>query len=267
MPFLSKKDVDNYEHKISTEEANNSNSQANIENNSQVNMLENIINNPGLKHITEKLFWNLDYCHLELCSQINRSSKDILEDPMFWIEKLVQRGLSKKNEKDWRNGIQLIRNNSVMGKHVLAYLKWILTTKRGNLDVPCYNTAIVQEKFRKQIDNEISTLGFSNIDIVRILAPLTTNLNNPHEDGYPKGYTTISRAAYHKKVEIVRILAPLVDNPNAANTVVNDDYDKGETPIHIAIRGHDRDHEGGDAALEMVKCLAVLTDNPNAQIE
>ena len=87
MPFLPKKDIDNYEHKLTTEEANNSNSQANIENNSQVNMLENIINNPGLKHITEKLFWNLDYCHLELCTLFRKKR--------FEINFFVRRNASK----------------------------------------------------------------------------------------------------------------------------------------------------------------------------
>ena len=57
MPFLPKKDIDNYEHKLTTEEENNSDSQANIENISQVNMLENIIKNPGLKHITYQIFY------------------------------------------------------------------------------------------------------------------------------------------------------------------------------------------------------------------
>ena len=47
-------------------------------------------------------------------------------------------------------------------------------------------------------------------EIVKILAPLTDNPNNPDEDGR----TPIYQAARNGHTEIVKILAPFIDNSN-----------------------------------------------------
>ena len=46
--------------------------------------MENIINNPGLQHLAEKVIWNLDVEDLKICAQINQSCKQILANSMFW---------------------------------------------------------------------------------------------------------------------------------------------------------------------------------------
>ena len=66
-------------------------------------MFEKILNNPGLQHLAENIFDNLNFEDLVVCKEINQSSKQILdyqlEKPMFLLRKF--RCLSKKNEKDW----------------------------------------------------------------------------------------------------------------------------------------------------------------------
>ena len=47
--------------------------------------MEKIISSPGLQHLAEKVFWNLDIEDLKICAQINQSCKQILEDAMFWL--------------------------------------------------------------------------------------------------------------------------------------------------------------------------------------
>ena len=85
-------------------------------------------------------------------------------------------------------------------------------------------------------------------EIVKILAPLTDNLNVPDEDEYKSTRTPIHWATENGLIEIVKILAPLTDNPNAPDTY-------GKTPIHeAALNGH----------IEIIKILAPLTDSPNA---
>ena len=83
-----------------------------------------------------------------------------------------------------------------------------------------------------------------DIEIVKILAPLTDNPNAP--DNF--GQTPIYWAVHNGHTEIVKILAPLTDNPNPAEN-------NGKTPIYWAA------HNGHT---EIVKILASLTDNPNA---
>ena len=63
--------------------------------------MEKIINNPGLQHLAEKVFSNLELKDLEVCAMINQLSKQILDNPIFWLKKFVSRGMSKKNEIEW----------------------------------------------------------------------------------------------------------------------------------------------------------------------
>ena len=76
--------------------------------------MENIITNPGLQHLAENIFWNLDIEHLKICGLINQSCKQILDgpmfqDPVFWLGKF--RGLSIKNQNDWVDVIVSVLNS------------------------------------------------------------------------------------------------------------------------------------------------------------
>ena len=42
---------------------------------------------PGLKHIAENIYLNLDFDHIQICQQINQSSKEIIDTPLFWLKK------------------------------------------------------------------------------------------------------------------------------------------------------------------------------------
>ena len=70
------------------------------------NTLEKILNNPGLQHLAEKIFENLNYDYLVICQGINQSSKQILEyqmsKPLFFLRKISQK---KKLFKDSSLGI------------------------------------------------------------------------------------------------------------------------------------------------------------------
>ena len=239
------------------------------------NPMEKILNIPGLLHLAENIFGNLDHEKLEICGQINQSSKEILANPIFWLRKFE--ALSKENHTDWIKVIQSVKNTGEE-KYIILYLKWNLKKDRL-VDLPCYTNLTVQDDFRKRIresaknwrsfdeDSEIVQIlapltenpnarngsgstpihwaaQFGHTEIVKILAPLTANPNAP--DNYKQ--TPIFHAASNGNKEIVKILAPLTDNPNASDNIK-------QSPIYWAARnGH----------TEIVKILAPLTDNPNA---
>ena len=229
--------------------------------------LETIINNPGFQHVAEEIFGNLNDNSLENCQQLNESSKQILEDPLFWLKKFVRGGnLSKKNQKEWTKLIQA-KKNTDKEKPILLYLKWTLK-KDGVVDLPLYTSLEVQKAFQKKI---FCAALNGHSEIVKILAPLTDNpnipgpifiasnfehaekiaasWNNPNTKFF--GDTPIYCAARMGHTEIVKILAPLTDNPNAPNI-------HGDTPIYWAAwNGHS----------EIVKILVPLTDIPNAPNE
>ena len=75
--------------------------------------LEEIINSPGLQHIVEEIFLNLDFEDIQACAQINIPCKKVIENPIFWLKKWRLRGLSKKNHEDWIKAIQITRNTSL----------------------------------------------------------------------------------------------------------------------------------------------------------
>ena len=252
--------------------------------------MENIIKNPGLQHIAENVFLNLNYEKLETCRLVNESCKKILDNPMFWIKKFVRRGFSKKNQIDWTVAIQITK--PYLETNILKYLKQGSKNERV-VDIPCHinkellrhysqdlmelmdsdDDQIVEKLFdeiqsgdddAKQfqilalfMDNhdyelfhdheddscpileEVTNSKFENLQIVKILAPLTDNPNAPDEEGT----TPIYWAACHGHTEIVKILAALTDNPNAS-------AEDGDTPIHAAARyGH----------TEIVKILVKFT--------
>ena len=203
--------------------------------------METIISNPGLQHLAEKVFLNLEIENLKICAQINQSSKQILEDPKFWLKKF--KSLSKENQKDWIEILNL-EKKSVKRNAIISYLQWEL--KKKVLDIPCYTRPDVQRDFWKKIndycrDEKSSDEGINNI---QILAHLRDNPNAPNV----VGNTPIHWAARKGHTEIVKILSPLTGNPNPANK-------HGETPIYWA---------ASEGYTEIVKILAPLTDNPNA---
>ena len=167
--------------------------------------METIIKNPGLQHITEKILFNLNYDDLKVCEIINQSTKQILDDPYFWLRKLVQRRLSLKNQKDWKNAIELTKN-SELEKYVLSYLKMCSKNEKV-VEIYCY----IDEDFIMKSAEKIK-------DFLKIKNP-----NPPDEDGR----TPIYWAACHGDTEIVKNLVPLTDNPNPP-----DKY--GTTPISRA---------------------------------
>ena len=205
--------------------------------------MEKIISNPGLQHLVEKVFWNLDDVEdLKICAQINKSCQQILQFPLFCLRKFEH--LSKDNRKDWTKVIYSVKNPD-QGIAIISYLRWNLK-KEASVDLLCYSKPDVQEDFRRRI-REISQIRFpiSNIqylsdeetEMVKILAPLTDTPNAPDEfQGTP-----IHWAACFGNTEIVKILAPLTENPNAPD-------EDGETPIYWAERG---------GHTEIVKILAT----------
>ena len=99
--------------------------------------MEKIINNLGLQHLVENLFFNLNVEDLKICAQINQSSKQILENPMFWLRKFEDR-LSKENQNEWIQNIQS-EENPEKRKDIIAYLQWNLK-KEASKDLPCYTS-------------------------------------------------------------------------------------------------------------------------------
>ena len=211
--------------------------------------MENIINNPGLQHLAEKVFWNLDVEDLKNCAQINQSCNQILQKPIFCLRKFEH--ISEKNKGEWIKDIKSVKDSD-KGIAIISYLQIVDKSsrllKKPLVNLTCYSNPALQDVWRKRI-REICIKrksSYEDLELVKIFAPLIDNPNAPCPSNC--GNTPIYEAARNGHTEIIKILAPLTDNPNAPNIV-------GKTPIYwAAYWGH----------TEIVKILAPLTDNPNA---
>ena len=190
---------------------------------SEVSPLEKILKNPGLVHLAENIFDNLCHEDMEVYRDINQSSREIFDNPMFWLRKFGN--LSKENQKDWINVIESV-DMFVKKKAIISYLKWNLE-REALMDLPCYSSPAVQDEFMEKLRDICKKrrmeLSDADIEIIKIIVPLIDNPNATDQDGY----TLIRYAAIFRHTEIVKILAPLMDNPNTPDNHRN-------TPIHFA---------------------------------
>ena len=55
--------------------------------------MDQIIENPGFQHLTEKILLNLPFKDVISLQLVNKTLKEILDDPMFWIKKGILKEL------------------------------------------------------------------------------------------------------------------------------------------------------------------------------
>ena len=158
--------------------------------------MDKIISNPGLQHLAEEVFWNLDIKDLNACAQINQSCKQILENPIFWTK--------KNNLNEWI--LKAAHNGCIEFVKILAHLTDNPNAPNNNGYTPIHEAAF-----------------YGHTEVVNILAPLTDYPNAPNI----YGETPIFWAASNGHTEVVKILALLTDNPNAPDLF-------GRTPIDRA---------------------------------
>ena len=126
--------------------------------------------------------------------------------------------------------------NTDKEKCIISYLNWKF--KQGVTEyLPCYTSPAVQDDFSKIIRKILEKKESSNkdIEIVKVLAPLTDS----HNARYEYGKTSLSKAASRGHTEIVNILAPFSYNPNAP------DNDGSNASKNMDILLFVRQHLGG----------------------
>ena len=249
-----------------------------------MSIMNEIINTPGLQHIIERIFFNLDFEDLMNFHLVNKALKQILDQwidvkPMSWLNKWrSNRGLSEKNKLDWTRALQMTKD-TILRVNVALYIRNVI--KIGHfVDVPCYihndvlnkatkisfeealqqkDAGVLQILASKALARIVSTPNrklfkvlqlnenrpeYLHIDVVKVLAPLIENLNASDKIGI----TPIHHATYNRQLDVVRFLAPLTETPNVPDQ-------NGITPINLA---------SFLGQVDIIKFLAPLTATPNA---
>ena len=182
--------------------------------------MDRITTTPGLIHIAEQIFSNLDRKSLFICQKVNENWASILRNPYFWLNRMTQNTtLSQEHQKEWmRFGEKLSKLN--LAKDMTPSLNYIY----GQLD----DSVTIEKTYWDAIMSNGDLSHLSSGEIVRIMASLIENPNAPREDGN----TPINWVAQNGCTEIVKILAPMTHNPNVPDQ-------SGMTPIHwAACNGH-----------------------------
>ena len=76
----SKKEASTIQNQINNENESKRDNDTCANQISATTILEKFFNNPGLQHLAENIFWNLDIKDLKICAQINQSCKQILQN-------------------------------------------------------------------------------------------------------------------------------------------------------------------------------------------
>ena len=229
-----------------------------------------ITKNPGLKHISEKIFMNLDYEDLMICGEVNQSWKQILKNnPIFWLQKCFLDSGEDEYSIDFKlKWFTLIQASNLNQKEIIAQYLIEIHHELMDGDIPYDIIRKLRHSKDYQFLHQIMKLNIytsteitkeihyaardGDLEALRILAQYSDNPNAPVTYGpqHRYGPSLMFKASDEGWTEVVKIIAPLCKNTNPNEPSVD-----GTTPIENAI---DLEHT------EIVRILAPLCDNPNA---
>ena len=80
--------------------------------------LNDLISNSGFSHITQNILKNLDSKSQLNCRLVYTSMKSHVDQPMFWINKLDQKGMSKDLRNSLIEMLQWIEKENKLRPHI-----------------------------------------------------------------------------------------------------------------------------------------------------
>ena len=230
--------------------------------------INSIINNPGFFQISQNIFGYLSHQDQLNSRFVCQSWKSHIDEPHFWIKKLVYKGQSKELRDAWIDVAQRVEKGSDveedLTKCLMTWHKEIGNWKEDNIIgvSPIYvgarygNFKIVEHILSYIADpNPVKSDGWTPIhlssryghtEIFKLLASKVENINAPK----PDGWTSVHLSARYGHLEIFKLLASKVENANAP-------MPDGWTPAHLAAKeGH----------TEIIKMIGAVVDNPNVPL-
>ena len=230
--------------------------------------MQNIIKNPGLQHIAQRMLIFLDKRSIVSFRSVNQDCKNIVDDPMFSLKKLSQlEDVPRDLIGNWKKIIQKFHGNEVRQEFTTELFKMYrisgpkypleLAYKLAEAkDKPELVTAILENSDPKSYMIAPTplygnlrpihlTAAFGFVQVARNLISNSCSVDFQDEHGI----TPIYLAAQNNHLEMLRLLLTFSGNPNIPESKF------GRTPILRAV-------ECGN--MEIVELLMSTTDTPNA---
>ena len=218
--------------------------------------------NPGLQHVAEEIFMNLDHNDVIKSKTVNQYRYRMIVNPTFWLKKCLRnRFLSKECKMEWTKLIQTLKTqiykekvtNCLMETHGFCTLS-SMKLDETPLDSAYYtkDLKLIEYILKSKLtsSSKINEMIHKSIEDKKwsVLEKLVAFADDPNLPNEKDGRTPIQIAATKGNSRVIEILAPLVKNPNAP-------FNQGLTPIQEAA-------EKGYA--KIIKILSALVENPNA---
>ena len=210
-----------------------------------VGNMDLITKSPGLSHVAENIFLNLNHEDLLLkCQAVNPHWKNIIRNHWFWFKACEQKGIFK--EKEENESVKKFLVSCNRSNIAIEFVTPILITMYSGIvhtteNLPQPSDTRPRPKFNSLVYTEyIQAICEGNVEIVKNVAPLFQNPNQPGESES----TPICWAAFHGHLDILKILITLTNDPN---------FSPKDAIGFAARRGHS----------EVVKFLAPFSKGPN----
>ena len=186
--------------------------------------MEKLIDNPNLAiDIGQKITNFLDNESLQTCRLVNKSMKNLVNDPTFWLRRLNKRGLFANHVLSWKRLIVLVENTDFVTNVTNCLMRMCL-----NFDLES------QVNFKNEwCQAPIFVAAKAGDAILAQFILMEDNLINVDSVGpNENGCTPMDLAAARGHVEVVKLFISNSNNPNAPDA-------NGWTPMHRAARrGH-----------------------------
>ena len=126
--------------------------------------MDMITKSPGLYHIAERIFMDLDQEKLLLCEEVNENWRTVLKNPWFWYKKCQQNSTLSVYQSEWEQFIRAMQNRN-LSDHLTSILKKI------------HSKAMSEESILTNglVNFEAASIG--DVEFVQLLAHLSDNPN------------------------------------------------------------------------------------------
>ena len=239
-------------------------------------IIDKIIKNPGLQHVSEDIFQLLDKKSLMNCRLVNRSWKNVMDQANFWFKKLKEdeRDLFENSDEDeeenkeddekedekvdffdsLKNLHQVLRDDLqydfilvLMGIYKGPYCKAWTDGLKIRKQPKCLLEIVIALNRTEQINVELSKFIMEYVDPYSTVA-IPGDLSLQNAGLWTNGQMPVHLAASYGFVALVKKLIKKYDSAMVRT-------EDGLTPIHFAAsNGHSN----------VVEFLATLTGMPNA---
>ena len=188
--------------------------------------MEQFFTNPGLVHIGEKIFQNLDYQSLVICQNVCQTWKIILENPDFWIKSFVT---VPKIILQQENASSSATENKNSNHETSAAAEWdylIKNTFETSLKSNVLKVVIAQKETEKFIRSPLyMALKVKDLDLINHLLSIFLKKTENDPTSWTFSKNTLAENIKESKIKCLEAVLEALESMHVSNLVTPIIYD------------------------------------------